>query len=61
VCQVVILPGVSRVIGYLGAACVQVELTIVHANKMVLGKTFKQDQKKVLAALEALAEDQAVS
>ena len=28
------------------------------ADKKLLGKTFKQEQKKVLAALEALSEDE---
>ena len=36
----------------------QVEMNVLAVDKKLLGKTFKQDQKKVLAALEALSEDE---
>ena len=33
-------------------------MNVLAVDKKLLGKTFKQDQKKVLAALEALSEDE---
>lgn len=36
----------------------EVEVNVLKVDKALLGKTFKQEQKKVVAALEALSEDE---